>query len=171
VVREHGLRRRIVLCTKDEKFALEVEVRLIAELRTYRYDDRPGLRGTNLTRGGEGVSGLVPSVETRRRMSVSRRGTHWSTQQREKMLGRVPSVESRIKTSLSMRGRPQPPGSGVKISAGKKGKTTSLLGRPKPPEHTAKSAQSRRARKQVCGRCRQMGHKAPTCTENLLVAT
>lgn len=66
-VRKHGwvreTHRRVVIATKDEAYAFEQEIRLIAELGTFTE------WGANLTEGGDGSSGYRWSEAARERVS------------------------------------------------------------------------------------------------------
>jgi hypothetical protein len=55
IAQKYGVRREIMLITSIETMALEREVELIAERKTFVYGDY--VFGANYTRGGEGVSG------------------------------------------------------------------------------------------------------------------
>lgn len=61
IARKYGLDRRVVFETPDEQEALDLEVDLIRELKTfvYAYDY---VFGANYTMGGDGVTGLKHSV-------------------------------------------------------------------------------------------------------------
>jgi hypothetical protein len=70
---KYGWVRKVLLATKDEKFALEEEKRLIKIHRTfYGHDDY--LWGANKTAGGEGSCGHIPSEETRHKLSLCNSG-------------------------------------------------------------------------------------------------
>lgn len=69
IAKKHGFRREIALMTSVESITLDVEVQLIAELKTRC--GVPGHWGANLTAGGEGLSN--PSPCTRVKMSESQR--------------------------------------------------------------------------------------------------
>lgn len=71
VVQKHGIERRVLLCTRDEQFALDEEVCLIAQMRTYVHDSEYNGVGTNYTQGGDGVSGHHDTLEQRQRRSAS----------------------------------------------------------------------------------------------------
>lgn len=68
---KHGMRREVLLSTRDESFAFEEEVRLIKEHDTYHFDNS---KGANFTRGGEGSSGYVMTEEVKARISQTHRG-------------------------------------------------------------------------------------------------
>jgi hypothetical protein len=73
VVAKHGFYREVVLGTRDEKFALEHEVRLIKELRT-----RDFFGGCNYTDGGDGVSGLKHSDASNEKNRLAHTGRVYS---------------------------------------------------------------------------------------------
>jgi hypothetical protein len=66
---KHGVHREVVLMTSVERIALDVEIQLIAELKTQC--DLSGHWGANLTAGGEGLSN--PSPQVRVKMSIAQR--------------------------------------------------------------------------------------------------
>lgn len=69
ICKKHGFQREVLFGTTEERFALEEEVRLIAELKTRDYHG-----GANFTDGGEGTVGWLPSEETRKRISLGNKG-------------------------------------------------------------------------------------------------
>lgn len=71
VAQKHGMERRVLFGTRDEQFALDEEVRVIAEMHTYVYDPAYNGLGANYTSGGDGVSGHRDTLEQRARRSVS----------------------------------------------------------------------------------------------------
>lgn len=71
IAKKYGQRRTVVLETTDESQALDHERELIIEHRTY-VNGGVGWWGANLTLGGEGVTGLKHSEESKERMSERR---------------------------------------------------------------------------------------------------
>lgn len=69
ICKKYGHRREVLFGTTEEQFALQEEIRLIAELKTRDY-----LGGTNFTDGGEGTTGWIPSEETRKKIGLSNKG-------------------------------------------------------------------------------------------------
>jgi hypothetical protein len=170
IVKKYGKENIIVkamLC-RDEQHALTLEVKMIAALRN------GGVRLTNLTDGGEGMSGWTPSAETRAKMSAvqSNRspetrakisavhtGAIRSPEARAKMSiaakGKVVSLETRAKMSIASSSRT--PETRAKLSAAKTGvifspETRAKLsaaakGKPKSPESIAKGKATRKANK------------------------
>jgi NUMOD3 motif len=71
---------------------------------------RKSSRLYNLTDGGDGVSGVVVSEETRRKMGDASRGKPKSSEHRRKIgiaqIGKVISEETRRKSSVLQKGRP-----------------------------------------------------------------
>lgn len=65
---KHGLRREIVLQTESNDEAMALEAKLIRELKTRNIQG-----GANLTDGGEGSFGWIPTEETRHRMSEKKK--------------------------------------------------------------------------------------------------
>ena len=86
--------------TKDEAIATEIE--LIA--RYGRLDLGTGML-TNMTDGGEGLSGIVHTAETRAKMSAAKKGRTYSPETRAKMsaarMGKSRSPETRAKIAAS----------------------------------------------------------------------
>lgn len=69
IIKMHGIHREVVFITSIEQLAHNVEVELIAELKT-----RHGLQGhwgANLTDGGEGITNV--DAESRAKMSAARK--------------------------------------------------------------------------------------------------
>ncbi len=118
IAMKHGIRRVIVLETSTEKLALEHEIELIAKYRTY-INGGDDWWGANLTRGGEGVSGLKHTLESRQKMSLAKKGKpstftgnkHSEETKRvmsQKALGRRLSQSARLKVSLATTGEKNP---------------------------------------------------------------
>lgn len=57
---KYGITREVILCTKDELFALEFESKMIEELNTFYLTNS---LGCNFTIGGEGLSGYKHTSE------------------------------------------------------------------------------------------------------------
>lgn len=90
----------------DESTAFDLEMGLIKCVK------RMGIKLTNLTEGGHGVSGLVVTPEQREKISATltgRKGTPWSDEQRAKfkatMTGMKRSAEARARMSAAAKGR------------------------------------------------------------------
>jgi hypothetical protein len=96
--------------TENDAFALEAE-------RISFWKDKVDL--CNKTDGGDGVSGLVMSDESRKKMSEKAKGRPGV----KSMLGRKHSEETRIKMSLSHKGKKKTPEHAAKVGAFHKGKT------------------------------------------------
>jgi len=103
------MRREVVLTTDVERQALDVEVQLIQEHRTF-VDGGTGWWGANLTLGGEGVSGThinkgrTFSAEHRQKLSQARRGrAPWNKGQQnvytDEALAKIKKARSRQVTS------------------------------------------------------------------------
>ena len=107
VVNKHGFEVKFVAKDLDEDLALLVEVERIDQLKKLNH------RLCNLTGGGEGVSGLVMSAESRKKMSDSH-------------IGKKPSQETRKKQSLARVGVKKSEEHKLKIGLGNKGKVRSL---------------------------------------------
>ena len=85
-----------VYCGGSEKTIKQLERVMIAQLGTKAHS------GYNLTDGGEGSTGWVPSDETRANMSVAHSGS------RNSMYGKKHSTETREKISAKVMGRKNP---------------------------------------------------------------
>src|SRR5665213_636537 len=88
--------------------------------------------GYNLTLGGEGSLGWIPSEETRRKISEANKGNN-------NCRGRVMSEETKKKISLSKIGRPLSPEHIEKLKLSNKGRIRS-------PETIAKTVATRKSR-------------------------
>jgi hypothetical protein len=140
----------IVIATADtEDAGNDLERFHIARLRA------EGARLTNLTDGGDGLSGVTE--ETKQKMRAARVGfTPSATQRRttsERMRRRYESLAERTKTGDINRGKPLSASARRKLSEWRTGTTSgpqsaehkrkisaALTGRPKTPEHVAKVA-------------------------------
>lgn len=89
IASKHGVRRKIVLETSSNDDALSTEIRLIHELGT-----RNHINGANMTDGGEGSLGWVPSNETRKKMRLKKVGRTLSKNHRKNL-----SIAHRIRYS------------------------------------------------------------------------
>jgi hypothetical protein len=98
ITRKHGLRREIVLVTSVEQLALDYEIDLISEHKTF-INGGEGWWRTNFTRGGEGVNGWKHTPEVRVKMSIAKRGKP-STR-----IGSTHSTESKKLMSKSAKAR------------------------------------------------------------------
>ncbi len=104
----------------------------VAEIWWIAYGRASGWPLTNLTDGGEGVTGHKPSAETRAKMSAARRGKKRSPEacaksaatQRGRKLG-PRSPEATAKAAASNRGRKRTPEARAKMAAAMKGKRRS----------------------------------------------
>lgn len=131
IANKYGVAREVILATKDEKFAFEIEIYLIAKFKTCETMWQPGEGwGCNFTIGGEGRSGSVASLETRKKLSEFQKGEkHWlfgKGPQAHPMFGKFHSKETKEKMSKAHAGEKS-------FYYGKKGKLHPLYGR-KPSE-------------------------------------
>jgi hypothetical protein len=62
ISKKYGLSRTVVFETEHEQEALDKEIELISELKTYFFDNDESW-GANFTKGGEGISGYVFTEE------------------------------------------------------------------------------------------------------------
>jgi len=131
-----------IICKGLEEYIKEMEIRAIRILETF------GPKGYNLTIGGEGSTGIRPSIETRRKIGEAHRGKITSKETRKKMSeaqkGKTHSLETRRKISeghknpseetrrkMSEAGRNISDETRRKMSEAHKGKTLSLEHRKK----------------------------------------
>jgi hypothetical protein len=125
VVTKHGgFDVRIIDEFDTEAEALAAEVELIALAREMSADI------VNITDGGEGVSGMRHSAETRKRLSDMQVGKP----------GRPSSPEAREKIAASKRGKPRDAATRAKLSA-------ALIGRPLEASRTPAMQAGQRARR------------------------
>jgi len=111
-----------------EQEAFDLEVSLIKSIG--RRNNGTGTL-VNLTDGGEGCSGWIPTAETRAKRSASMMGKNTGP--------RGPLSEAhKAKMSKSTKGRKMPPEFGEHLSKVKKGKPSPLKGRERSPETVAK---------------------------------
>ncbi len=112
----------------------EAERRWIAEAR------HSGAQLVNLTDGGDGTPGLLPTAEMRAKWSATRKGRTYKHIRPGGMTGRRHSPEAVNKIRAALFGRPHSPETRAKLAAAHKGKTLT-------PEHCAKIGDLKRGRK------------------------
>ena len=136
VADKHGFSVQICAYWDSESDAFLHERLLISSFRDI------GVALSNLTDGGEGSSGIVPSAEKRAKISKARMGQKQSDEVLAKisasLTGRIFSAEHREKIAKANRGKIRDPEIGKKISAAKKGKRQS-------PESVARRAATQKA--------------------------
>jgi hypothetical protein len=132
IVQKYGIQRKIVFATSVEQLALDVEKQLIEQNSTYFYAQNNVIKGANFTVGGEGVSGIKFSVESKKQMSEKRKRENLSVETRQKMSlaqrnREKATIKTRMKMSKSSKGRRKSVEERTKISkalTGKKQKCT-----------------------------------------------
>lgn len=128
--------------TEEEAFLLEQE-------RISFWKDRVDL--SNLTSGGEGISGFSHSIETRSKMSSSAKKWMNTEDGRLKksasLKGITFSAEARLKMSSSKKGKPLSESHKQKLSASGKGKKRSLESRQRLSEAAKIRESQKRLRK------------------------
>jgi hypothetical protein len=112
IKRRHGVVVRLLATGLDEELAFCTEAERIDQLR------RLGVRLCNFSGGGEGQSGYRHTEDTRRRMSVKRKG--------------VAKPDSFVKTMTGRKRGPLSEEAKAKISAAKKGVPSKRKGRKFP---------------------------------------
>lgn len=126
----------------------------------------------NLTDGGEGTPGCIPSEDLRRRWSENRKGKPYQDGRRSGMLGKKHSQEALLKITASSTGRRHGDKAKALLSLARSGKPLSAehinklslakVGRSLPLEHKRKISLSTRGRVSV--RCLENGHLFPSVT-------
>jgi hypothetical protein len=108
----------------------------------------------NLTEGGGGNSGWIPSEETKKKMSEKRKGKVCSEETKKKMSetlkGRTLSEDHKRKISESHKGKSLSEQTRKKLSESKMGEKNHLYGKPKSEETKRKISESLK-RKRVLG--------------------
>lgn len=94
-----GVNVQLVVAGIDEEFAFLVEQECIDVMR------RRGIKLVNLTNGGDGTSGWVPSEETRRKIGEANKRTPKASGERHGMYGKKHTPESLAKMSASHKGK------------------------------------------------------------------
>jgi hypothetical protein len=117
---------RLPIKNVDEEFSLLAEVELIDLYR------RRGVRLVNISDGGEGTSGWIPSEETRKRIGEANKRTPKASGEKHGMFGKKHTAESLAKMVLSqnrrdhtnhpMRGKHHTDEAKAKVSLARKGK-------------------------------------------------
>lgn len=133
----YGMKREIMISTTVEKISLDVECELIAELKT-RHDTG---WGANYTDGGEGVSGLHHSDETKKRLGTCFAGEN------NPMYGKKHSKEVRASMSKSQRGKTLSEKHRANMKLAHVGKSSPNKGKRMTPERLAKYIETRRLRR------------------------
>lgn len=121
-VKKHGVTVEIVENNLQEWYAFELEVELIAYYG--RKQTKTGLL-INLTDGGDGTSGWVPSEETKKRMSIAQRSENVADKKRQSMTGRKQTPEHIRKKSAPQIGKIISEETRKKLSASLKGRVVS----------------------------------------------
>ena len=135
---------------ESEAQAIRDEIQQIAQLR------RDGYVLANATNGGEGVSGLRHSPQSRAKMAAAKNGRKLSEETRQRMsaahcgrqytLGKTHSAETRQRMSETRRGRPGQSASleaRANMSAAHVGQTPWNKGKPSPFRGIPRSAETR----------------------------
>lgn len=103
VVSHFGQQRKIVFETHDEIQAFDVERQLILEHHTHPNDVCYNGIGCNRTTGGQGNSGRIVTLETRKKISQSKKGKtpnkSWSDEERNAMSKRMSKLHKGKKIS------------------------------------------------------------------------
>jgi len=144
IATKHGYNVTILLNNLTEEQAFILEKQAIATL------GRESL--CNMTDGGEGSSGRIPSEETRKKLSESGKGRKHTLKAKRKMSesgkGRKMSDESKRKNSEAKKGSKRSEETKSKISEAKKGRPAHNKGKKWSPESIAKR-QATRARNRL----------------------
>lgn len=152
VAAKAGFDVRYIARDLPEELAHLVEVERIDQLR------RRGARLVNLTDGGDGMSGHVPTEATRAKRSASMQGVPKSPEHRAALsaacVGRPVSAEARVKISAAFKGRVGPmlgkthrPESKQQIADAQRGNRNHFFGRTHTPESLVRMSQSHKGAK------------------------
>lgn len=114
VANKHGWESQIIKNNMNETCSLSLEMAMIFSLK------KSGCRLTNNTSGGEGVSGFRHTEESKRKMSIARKGNNHSwlkgkripdymkVKMRDAKLGKKQSPEHAAKSRIAKLGKKQP---------------------------------------------------------------
>lgn len=137
IVKKYGYKIEFVDTNLDELTAFKLEVETI---KSYGRKDLGLGNLINLTNGGEGLSGLIVSSETRAKIKASNLGKTgdkspnfgktFSTEHKIKLsfahIGKTPSIETKTKMSAAHFGKTHSVETRLKLSAANLGKTFSI---------------------------------------------
>lgn len=122
----------------SEALAFQCEVDAIARFGRKDLGKGPLL---NLTDGGEGTSGYIPSAETRKKKSVA-------------MKGKTASLETRKKQSEAHKGKPKSLETRAKMSDAHKGENNHMYGKSPSVETRQKQSEAMKGKpKSICPHC------------------
>ena len=134
ISKKYGQKRVIVLGTKDEQYAFAIEKKMINDHKTFAAIWKKGDGwGANLTEGGEGTSGWIPSEETKRKIGNAQLG------EKNHMYGRLGEDHPSF-------GKPKSEEAKQKMSDAKKGKycgeNSPMFGKSLPEETKRKISEA-----------------------------
>lgn len=116
-----AVHREILFDGLSEEEAFDIEYKLI----WFHGRLQDGGCLANMTLGGEGISGMQHSAETKRAISSKKTGVRPGAEARKKMssshVGKKLSAETRSKMSSARKGKKRPPQVGQKVSAARRG--------------------------------------------------
>lgn len=139
VRRQLGHRREIVFQSENEQECLIKEIEIIAQYHTYVYDCNASEIACNFTKGGEGVSGFVHSIETRQKLSAANKGKQLSNDHRQKLSAAnkgVPFTPERCENiSKALSGKSNPKNRRENNPQRGRAISETLRGRPLSEEH------------------------------------
>lgn len=133
---------------ESEELALLDEIQQISQLR------KEGFNLVNVTDGGEGVSGLRHSDETKRKISESKKGVSITSK------GRPLSTSHRVKLSMAKKGKPSPRKGKPHSAESKLKMSAAMIGIVLSEETRKKMSEYRMGKKQdltQCPHCKKLG--------------
>lgn len=140
IANKHGYAVNIVAENLDEEIAFLVEIEKIDQLR------RLGAELTNMTNGGEGMSGHIQSAETIAKRALSQTGQKRPTVS-QKLKGVKKSEEHRFKLSVARTGLKISDEGRKKLSEKRKGTPSPMLGKKHTDESKKKISKAVKGKK------------------------
>jgi hypothetical protein len=116
-----------------ESEAFDLEKKLIALIGRLPFEEGPLC---NFTKGGEGISGLIHSEESKIKMSLARKGTKLSEEHKRKISEAQKGRKPHLLTEETKR----------KISEARKGRKNPHLGTPRTEESKRKNSESHKGK-------------------------
>lgn len=166
ITEKHGIRRDVILSSREWDFVLQEEIKLIAELKT-----RDHFGGCNFTDGGEGQLGNHMSKGKGR--PPPNKGVPMTEERKEhlrqKLKGHPPPNKGKKtgpnpKISAALTGQKQSTESIEKRANAHRGKKRAATAGPNIS--AAKLEAKRLGKRYMCSKCHQEGHNKRKCEQN-----
>ena len=93
IAKKYGHLREIIFATSIEQLAFDFEIELIDTYKTFVFA-KDFVFGANFTKGGEGLSGFVPSNKTRQLWSKMRKGKKLNLTEGQRKQRKKPKTKS-----------------------------------------------------------------------------